>query len=275
MELGIVSIGSSSSGNSYIVTNGRTRILLDTGLSCKKIRGGLAIHGIPEDAVSGILITHEHIDHVNSIRATTKALANAHVFASRGTIAGCDKFQYVPNDRLHAIAAQDERMIGDIRVKAFRLSHDANEPIGYSFRSGDTKLTVVTDTGIVTDEIFEEIKNSDILVLESNHEVSMLEMGPYPYSVKRRILSDHGHLSNVTAGETLARMLDQRASMNLRQPPQILLAHLSFNNNAPSVADVTVKNILADCGFNHGHDYIMDIADKDIVSDVIRLPEEE
>lgn len=275
MDLGIISIGSSSSGNSYIVTNGRTRILLDVGLSCKKIRGGLAMHGISEDSVGGILITHEHIDHVNSIRATSKALANAHVFASRGTISNCDKFQYVPNDRLHAIAAQDERMIGDIRVKAFRLSHDASEPIGFSFTSGNTKLTVVTDTGVVTDEIFEEIKNSDILVLESNHEVSMLEMGPYPYSVKRRILSDHGHLSNVTAGETLVRMLDKRASMDLKMPPQILLGHLSFNNNAPSIADLTVKNILADCGFNHGRDYLMDIAAKDVVSDVIRLPEEE
>lgn len=275
MDLGIISIGSSSSGNSYVITNGRTRIVLDVGLSCRKIRTGLQQHGIAEEAVNGILITHEHIDHVNSIRATTRCLPNAHVFASRGTITSCDKFQYVPNERLHAIAAQDERMIGDIRVKAFRLSHDAAEPIGYSFKSGNTKLTVVTDTGIVTDEIFEEIKTSDILVLESNHEVSMLEMGPYPYSVKRRILSNHGHLSNVTAGETLAQMLDQRASLDLKTTPQILLAHLSFNNNAPSVADVTVKNILHDAGFVHGSDYLMDIAAKDVVSDVIRLPEEE
>lgn len=274
MELGIVSIGSSSSGNSYIITNGRTRIILDVGLSCRKIRNGLEQHGISVDDVQGILITHEHVDHVKSIRATTKSLPNAHVFASRGTIANCSNFEYIPNDRLHAIASQDERMIGDIRVKAFRLSHDAAEPIGYSFRSGGTKLTIVTDTGIVTDEIFEEIKTSDILVLESNHEVTMLEMGPYPYSVKRRILSDHGHLSNVTAGETLARVIDTRKSLDLRAP-QILLAHLSFNNNAPSVADVTVRNILSDAGFNYGRDYFMDIAAKDVISDVIRLPEEE
>lgn len=280
MELGIQSIGSSSSGNSYIVTDGTTNLLLDVGLSGRKIRSALAEAGISDDAVAGILVTHEHVDHVKSIRMMARVCPNAAVVASRGTIAGCSNFQYVPEERLDRIAAQEERKFGDIRVKAFALSHDAAEPTGFAFSNGRTKLTVVTDTGIVTDEIYEEIRTSDILVLEANHEVSMLEMGPYPYPLKRRILSDHGHLSNMAAGEVLTRMLDDRPYLEpSRHPvvdsrpalPKILLAHLSTNNNTPYNAALTVGDILNQRDYHKDEDFRMGIAAKSDPSRLIRF----
>ncbi|MBQ6583377.1 MAG: MBL fold metallo-hydrolase [Mogibacterium sp.] len=283
MDLGIISIGSSSSGNSYIITNGRTHLLLDAGLSAKKIREALVLAGISEKAVQGVLITHEHTDHIQSIRTITRVCENAVIVSSRGTAYNCDKFEYVPENRRHYVAAQDALMIGDIGIKVFALSHDAAEPVSYSFSCRKTVLTVVTDTGTVTDEIFEEIKRSDLLVLEANHEVSMLEMGPYPYQLKRRILSDRGHLSNVAAGETLARMLEFRMSIDAaRLPevngtpalPQVMLAHLSTHNTTPANASVTVRDILWQHDYRIGEDYGLGIAAKDQVSDLMIIGQE-
>ena len=126
----------------------------------------------------------------------------------------------------------------------------------------------MTDTGIVTDEIFEEIKTADILVLEANHEVSVLEVGPYPYYVKRRILSDVGHLSNVSAGETLLRMMDARG---LDMMPHVMLAHLSVHNNTPDIARQTVTGILRENELLNGRDYAMGIAAKSEPSRLIKL----
>ena len=209
MSIGIVSIGSSSSGNSYIVSDGKTRLLLDVGLSGKRIREGLAARSLSPGDIRGILVTHEHVDHVKSIRMMARECGDARVYTSRGTAGGCPNFKYVSKDRLALVSSQEVFNIGSIQVKAFSLSHDAAEPLSYSFKSGGRQLTVVTDTGVVTDEIFQEIRTADVLVLEANHEVNLLEMGPYPYSVKRRILGDHGHLSNETAGRTLSSMLEE------------------------------------------------------------------
>lgn len=278
MDLGIRSIGSSSSGNSYIVSDGKTHLLLDVGLSGKAIRRGLAESGIGESEVQGILVTHEHVDHVKSIRMMSRVCGQAEVFASRGTAQNCAGFGYVPEDRLRYVAAQDEFRVGDIRVRAFRLSHDAAEPIGYSFIGERTKLTVVTDTGVITDEIFEEIRDADILVLEANHEVEMLEMGPYPYPLKRRILSDHGHLSNIAAGEALSRMLDQRPSLEPGDHPltdgrlalpKILLSHLSTTNNTPYNAALTVTDVLDQNDFHKNVNFRIGIAAKSEISPVI------
>lgn len=268
MSLGIVSIGSSSSGNSYLITDGRTRVILDVGLSGKKIKEALAGFGVSPLQIEGIFVTHEHTDHVKSVRVMSKACADARIFASRGTVQGCEAFEDVDISRIEYLSAQDESIVGSITAKAFTLSHDAAEPIGYSFRSGGAQLTIVTDTGVVTDEIFEEIKAADILVLEANHEVSILEVGPYPYYVKRRILSDVGHLSNVTAGETLLRMMDERRSDMM---PQVMLAHLSVHNNTPDNARQTVTGILRENELLNGRDYAMGIAAKSVPSKLIKL----
>lgn len=275
MNLAIQSIGSSSSGNSYLITDGTTNLLLDVGLSGKSIRAALQAADIAEEAVGGILVTHEHVDHVKSIRMMSRICSEATVLASRGTAQNCENFQYVPEERLRYFAAQDETCIGDITVKGFALSHDAAEPLGYSFRKDNTQITVVTDTGVVTDEIYEEIRTADVLVMEANHEVSMLEMGPYPYSVKRRILSNEGHLSNETCGQSLTRMLADRSSLSLTNHPsrdgkillpKILLAHLSTTNNTPYNAELTVRDVLDQNDYHKNINFKMGVAAKNQVS---------
>ncbi len=210
MGIRIRSIGSSSSGNSYLIQGGNTNVLLDLGLSAKKIKTALSTLGVEKDSIEAVLITHEHIDHVRSVRQISKDFDNIRFYASRGTVENTDKFDYVDDTRLTYIKAGDTFQIGDFAVKAFALSHDAAEPVGYSFECGGERLSVITDTGIVTAEIFEEMKRADKLVFESNHEKNILLMGPYPYNVKLRILSDEGHLSNVTAGEVLAEVLKSK-----------------------------------------------------------------
>jgi phosphoribosyl 1,2-cyclic phosphodiesterase len=164
----------------------------------------------------------------------------------------------------------------DIRINAFSLSHDAAEPLGFTVEDGVEKLAVVTDTGIITDEIYEAINDSDLLVFEANHDEQMLMFGEYPYRVKVRIKSDRGHLSNDYAGGVLARILGERknghgvwppgriAGQRSGRPPlRIMLAHLSFHNNIPLFARQTVEDILYKNGFIKGEDYLLDVAAKE------------
>lgn len=263
-KLRIASIGSSSSGNAYIVSDGNTRLLLDVGLTAKRIKEGLAECRLGPEDIQGIFVTHEHLDHVKSIRAVAKACGDAHVYTSRGTVNNCEKFEYVKPEKLKFMAAQDMVRVGNISVKAFSLSHDAVEPLGFSFIADGEQLTLATDTGVVTDEIAEEISSADALVFEANHEESILQMGDYPYSVKRRILGDCGHLSNVTSGIALARALLARKESGLLGCEQrIMLAHLSSQNNTPDTALLTVKNILDENELCQGSDFILKVAAKD------------
>ena len=282
MGLRLISIGSSSAGNSYLITDGRTNLILDVGVSCKRITETLKASGIECADVHGIFITHEHADHVHSLRAAAKKMDCATVYSSRGTVCACDTFEYVPANRLSYISAQQEISMGDIKVKAFGLSHDAAEPINFSFSEGESRLTVVTDTGVVTDEIFEEVASSDMIVLEANHEKNILEMGPYPYKLKRRILGDFGHLSNDAAGDTLTRAIcsrrsrlnpcgDGRAAGTSRGRIKILLAHLSTTNNTPDQARLTVGNILEEGELFSGRDFELGVASKSERSGAINV----
>lgn len=275
MKLKFASIGSSSSGNSYLISDGKTRIILDVGLAAKKIKEGLALCKIKPEDIQGVFVTHEHNDHVKSIRTIAKSCENAKVYTSRGTAYACEKFEYVREQQLEYISAQDEIMVGSIKVKAFSLSHDAAEPLGYSFFTDDDQLTVATDTGIVTDEIEEEVFKANKLVLEANHEENILQMGPYPYSLKRRILGDFGHLSNVTSGIAIANALLKRREVKPENSvlkkrsgdrdaqKSIMLAHLSSQNNTPEQAFLTVSNILSQNELNANVDFDLKIAAKD------------
>ena len=308
MGIRIRSIGSSSSGNSYLIQGGNTNVLLDLGLSAKKIKTALSTLGVEKDSIEAVLITHEHIDHVRSVRQISKDFDNIRFYASRGTVENTDKFDYVDDSRLTYIKAGDTFQIGDFAVKAFALSHDAAEPVGYSFECGGERLSVITDTGIVTAEIFEEMKRADKLVFESNHEKNILLMGPYPYNVKLRILSDEGHLSNVTAGEVLAEVLkakgkkrgeasevaevrdvaeaaearDEAETSSAREIREgaeaaetssarlkVMLAHLSDTNNTPYQARITVGDILQSAGYEADRDYELIVAMKEGITELI------
>ena len=255
----VVSIGSSSSGNSYIVQAGSKNLLVDVGLAASKIIGALEQCGIEPEDVDAVLLTHEHVDHVRSVRAMSRKCPNADFYASRGTVVGCENFKFVPAERLEIVKQGDIIEFGDVSVRCYRLSHDANEPIGFSIIADGEQLTVVTDTGVVTDEIFTEMESADILVMEANHEENILMYGDYPYNVKMRILSDHGHLSNVTAGEVLSRLLEHRGD----RVPDIMLAHLSDKNNTPYQARLTIEDILKTNGFVRDENYHLCIAAKE------------
>ena len=256
----IVSIGSSSSGNSYYVKAGSKNLLLDVGLSATKIVTALDNCGVEPEAVDAVFITHEHIDHVKSVRAISKKCPNADFYASRGTVSGCANFQHVPENRLEIVKRHDIVDMGDAKVRVFRLSHDANEPVGYSVIADGEQLTVVTDTGVVTEEIYHEMMTADLLVMEANHEESLLMYGDYPYSVKMRIKSDEGHLSNVSTAELLARLLSERHG---KGPLTVMLAHLSEKNNTPYQARHTIEDILRERGYERDIDYYICVAAKE------------
>jgi len=266
VSIELVSIGSSSSGNSYLIKANGTNILLDLGLSATKIVKAIDQCGLAPEDIDAVLITHEHIDHVRSVRTIAKKCPNASFYASRGTMAGCDGFVHVADERCVCVGRRDSMQIGEAEIRCFGLSHDANEPIGYSLSLGDEQLTVVTDTGIITEEIFEEMCGADMLVFEANHEEELLMFGPYPYNVKMRIKSDVGHLSNVTSGQVLARMLSEHKKPGT--VPTIMLAHLSDKNNTPYQARMTIEDILRENGYKRDEHYYITIAAKEGLSTI-------
>ena len=148
----------------------------------------------------------------------------------------------------------------DMEIGAFPLSHDAAEPLGFTITSGGEKLAIVTDTGVVSDEIYSAISDAGLLVFEANHDLDMLMFGDYPYPVKVRIKGDKGHLSNDYAGEVLASILSDRKASHTAGPLRIMLAHLSFHNNAPLFARQTVEDALGEAGFHRGEDYTLEVA---------------
>ena len=271
MSLGFFSVASSSSGNSYILINENVGIILDVGVSGKKIKEALNKYEIPHEQIKGILITHEHTDHVKSISVVSKTFSDAKIYCSKGTEEASSRICAIDNKRKQIVSAGDSFYIEDIFVKVFNLSHDASEPIGYSFECENKKIVVVTDTGVVTEDMHREMSDSDIILLESNHEVAMLEVGSYPYNIKRRILSDVGHLSNETAAKALCEALKCRTKKN---PPEVLLGHISSENNDYHNARIVMSNILEENDFIVGKDVNIEIAAKDSVSKIYRLSDE-
>lgn len=282
MSIEVISIGSSSSGNSYIIRAGGRAILLDVGLTAKRITQALSGARIAAEEVEAVLVTHEHIDHVRSVRAISRKCCNAGFYATRGTVIGTENFSYVPEDRLRIISAGDSFLIGGsgdgadcpdtaeetrppVEIGVFAISHDAREPVGYTVSCEGEKLAVVTDTGIVTSGIYDAIHDADKLVFEANHDEGLLMYGEYPYKVKVRIKGDQGHLSNKYAGDILAKILVERTP-ETDKPLEIMLAHLSFHNNAPYYARNTIEPILKENGFEKGADYTLSIAAKDEIT---------
>ena len=252
------SFSSGSSGNSYMVRQGGTVLLVDCGISGKKIFAGLRARGAAPEAVSGILISHEHSDHAKSLRVVVRK-TGCSAFMNAGTWACLhDK---VPEDRQVMIRCGERFSVGEVQVETFALSHDAAEPMGYSFLAGGRKLSIMTDTGYVSDAMLEAVADADLLVLEANHDVNVLQMGPYPYALKRRILSEEGHLSNEAAAACILRLHEMKD-----KPRRILLAHLSHQNNTPEMARVTVSNMLEEEGLLTGGSVLLDVVTRDEIS---------
>ncbi|MBQ8151217.1 MAG: MBL fold metallo-hydrolase [Firmicutes bacterium] len=267
MTMKFCSFASGSSGNCYLVKDDETAILIDAGISGKRILHNLKETETPLEDVAALLVTHEHIDHVKSLPVLSKKLPNVSVYANLRTWESNER--PVPDEKKRLFNTGEAFRVGAFTVKPFHVSHDAAEPVGFSISKDGCQVSILTDSGFVSDENLKEIAGADLLVLESNHEEEILLMGRYPYQVKRRILSDEGHLSNVSCGEYLARIHKENA-----KPRQVLLGHLSHENNAPSVALITVKNTLLEQGIIPGGDLQIEVAHRDKRSDVFIIEKE-
>ena len=270
MNLSICSFASSSSGNSYLVRSEETAILVDAGLTAKATDVALAQLGLGYADLGAICVTHEHSDHIKCLHTLVKRrpFENA-VFASEGTMNSIlEKTSAISQDDFEVVGAGDTFTVGDIKVTVFALSHDAAEPTGYAFERNGKKIAIVTDTGCMTEEIYEIISGADALVIEANHEVNLLLYGRYPYPLKRRIMGDEGHLSNEACAEALCRYLRE---IDGEKVPSVVLAHLSSENNTPAQAYLTVKNILEENDFLVGRDLLMNTAPKSELGEIIEV----
>ena len=230
------SIASGSSGNCIYVGSDTTHLLLDTGVSRKRTVEALKDLDLELRDIDGIFITHEHTDHIGGLPMIAKK-SQMPIYATRGTIDAIrrmEKFKDIDPDRFVTIRPDEKITVKDIQIDPMRISHDAADPVGYRIYYGRKKACVCTDLGCYTDYTVECLKNSDVLLIESNHDVNMLQVGRYPYMLKRRILGDKGHLSNVSSGRLLSRVLNDHLK-------GIFLGHLSQANNFPELAFETVR----------------------------------
>ena len=210
------------------------------------------------------------LDHLNEqVKAKLEELNNAPFIATKGTAdrvrAGGDRFS---EDMFRTVSAGETFTIGDIHITAVETSHDASEPVAYIFSRNGKKISVVTDTGVMTPELTRAVSDSDILVIEANHEENILLYGKYPYSVKRRILSDRGHLSNEAAGYCIRDMIKTMKSPKI---PYVILAHLSRENNTPQQAILTVRNILEEAGLYVGRHLRLEVADPEEMGNFVAV----
>ena len=205
----LCSIASGSSGNCIYAGSEHTHLLVDTGISKKKIEEGLRELDVKGEELSGILITHEHSDHIQGLGVFCRRYA-VPIYATRGTIEGIKSYKslgVLPEELLHIIETDKDFTLGDISVHPFAISHDAKEPCGYRMNCQDKSVAVATDLGTYDSYIIENLKGLDAVLLEANHDIHMLEAGPYPYPLKRRVMGDRGHLSNELSGRLLCDIL--------------------------------------------------------------------
>ena len=261
------SIASGSSGNCIYVGSDDTHLLIDTGISKKRIEEGLKKLEIKGDELDGILITNEHSDHIQGLGVFSRKY-EIPVYATPGTIEGILSYSglgRMPEGLLHPIHTDEAFVLGDVTVNPFAISHDANEPSGYRLECGGKSVAVATDLGKYDDYTVEHLQNLDAVLLEANHDIHMLEVGGYPYYLKQRILGDRGHLSNELSGRLLCDILHDDLK-------HIVLGHLSKENNYAKLAYETVKLevTLADNDYR-GEDLDMFVASRDTVSDIITV----
>ena len=259
------SIASGSSGNCLYAGSSAASVLIDAGISGRRIEEGLnAIDQTTQD-IDGILVTHEHSDHIRGLGVLARRYGIP-LYATRGTIdavADMPSVGRIPEDLLREIRADEAFQIGDLFIRPFRISHDAAEPVGFRIEHDGASLAVATDMGCFDDYTVGNLKGPDVLLIESNHDVRMLEAGRYPYYLKRRILGEKGHLSNESAGHLLVRTLHDKIR-------HIYLGHLSRENNYEELAYETVceEITMGDCPYT-SKDFPITIAHRDVCSEPV------
>ncbi len=232
----LCSIASGSSGNCIYIGSDQNSILIDAGISGRRVEAGLKELELCGKDLDGILITHEHADHIKGLGVLARKY-QVPIYGTPGTLKAIGKTSSVGDispELYREIMPDTTFQVGDLSISPFRVSHDAADPVAYRVECGKKKVAVATDLGMYTDYTVERLTGLDALLLEANHDVHMLEVGGYPYYLKRRILGERGHLSNESAGQLLCQVLHD----NLKH---IFLGHLSKENNYEKLAYETVR----------------------------------
>ncbi|MDY3862398.1 MAG: MBL fold metallo-hydrolase [Ruminococcus sp.] len=248
----VIPLFSGSKGNSYYIGSSGKGILIDAGRSCKQIENALSINGIDMRNIEAIFVTHEHSDHCSALRVLASRYETK-VFASAGTLEAMEEANRL-SDRFQTEVIENEIALSDMLIRRINTSHDARESCCYQITTPDGKRAVIaTDMGVMTPNVKSAVCQSDFAVIESNHDVNMLKNGIYPQYLKRRILSDRGHLSNDVCAKELADFV-KSGTLHL------MLGHLSRENNTPRLAFSTAINALEDSGMKNGVDFRLYVA---------------
>ena len=238
-------LASGSSGNAIYVENDEHAFLVDAGLSGRKMEELFASVDRNMKKLSGILVTHEHSDHIKGLGILARKY-NVPIYANEKTWMAMDPLVgKIPLEQRFQFDMETVKTFGSIDIQSFAVSHDAADPMFYVFHENGRKLVLITDTGYVSDRMKGHIQGADSFVFESNHDVGMLQMGRYPWSVKRRILSDVGHVSNEDAAVAMSEVVEQK-------PTRMYLSHLSKDNNMKDLARMSVSQTLQSCGIIPG-----------------------
>lgn len=243
MSLKFSILASGSTGNAMVVENEKARLLVDAGLSARRIEQLMSERDTSCSRVDAILVTHEHSDHVKGLGPVARRFklpiyANEKTWARLDTIIG-----EIDAEQRVVLETGGTYDFDTLRVESYPISHDAADPVGYCFYSGEEKLSLVTDLGYISPKVKEKVVDSDVLILEANHDIEMLRVGSYPWNLKRRILGDTGHLSNQAAGEALGELISSKTK-------RIYLAHLSREHNMLDLARMTVNSVVEEFGIH-------------------------
>ena len=261
------SIASGSSGNCIYVGSECAHVLVDIGISGKKMEQGLNSLDLTGRDIDGILITHEHSDHIKGLGVIARKYGIP-IYATGGTVDAmlrCGSLGKIPEGIFREIREDQAFEIKDLRINPFTIPHDAAQPVGYRLECGESSVGIATDLGKYNDYIIENLQNLDAILLEANHDIRMLQVGKYPYYLKQRILGDRVHLSNENAGRLLCRLLHD----NMKA---VFLGHLSRENNYEELAYETVCSevTLGDNPYK-SKDFKIQVAKRDFVSEAVTI----
>lgn len=256
MGIKFCSLSSGSSGNCQYIETEKARILIDAGFSGKKVEALLGSIDVDPSTIDGILVTHEHIDHTSGVGVLSRRY-DIPIYANANTWLGMNPtIKTIKEKNTKIFTTNGNFDIKDIGIHPISVFHDALEPVGYVIFHGKYKLSIITDTGRINDTIRNEIKDSNLYFMESNHDVQMLSQGSYPLHLKKRIMSTHGHLSNDDAGLIMGDVLSGNGEI-------VLLGHLSQDNNIPELAYETVRKGIISQGIDADNDITLNISYRD------------
>lgn len=263
----LCSIASGSSGNCIYVGSDTTHLLVDVGISGKRTTEGLHRLGVKAEELDGIFITHEHADHISGLGVMARKYGIP-IYGTKGTltaIRNSGQLGKIEDSLFQEIEADTKIVVKDITVNPMRTSHDAAEPVAYRISQGRQRLGILTDLGCYNDYTVECLKGMNALLIEANHDVNMLQVGPYPYYLKKRILGERGHLSNELSGQLLSKVLNDKLQT-------IILGHLSKENNLPELAYETVRVEIAMADNQYrANDFPIRVANRSEVSEIIEI----